>query len=1093
MPTSTAIPNKYSIPFLLVLIAAGLAGNYFNFEMFLNIYFLFGSIFAMLALQFFGIGRGVLAATVIASYTYILWNHPYAIIIQSTEVAAVGWLMSRRKIGMVLADTLYWLIIGMPLVYLFYHFAMHVPPSNTYIVMIKQTVNGIANALVARLIFTAYTLRSRSSLTSYGETVYNLLAFFVLCPTLIMLAVGSRSDFNQTDHQIRTALMEDNQRVVLSLKSWVENRKSAIINLAEMSASRSPQQMQPYLELAGKSDVNLQRIGLHNKEATTTAYFPLIDELGQNNIGRSFADRPFIPRLKQTLKPMLSEVVMGKVGIHKPKVMMLAPVVMRGEYGGYIAGVLSLQQIQDYLDKSGDLSKSLYTLLDNNGNVIMSNRTDQTVMKPLMRGKGTLNSLDKGISQWVPALPPNTPVSEQWKKSFYVTESTVGDLIEWKLILEQPVAPFQKRLYDEYTGKLALLFLILLISLALAELLSRKIVVTLARLRTLTFELPGRLATAGNSLVWPESGFKEAHHLITNFREMANSLSGQFIEIQQINENLERRVEERTSSLIATNSDLIAEIAERKQAEENLRKSKELYHSLVETSQDLIWQCDTEGRYTYLNLAWEQVFGYELDEMIGNKFSDFQTFEDAALGLREHDRLMEGNSVKSFEATHIGKSGNKIYLVFNALFISDETGNIVGTSGTAYDITNRKLLEEELHKAKAAAESANLAKSEFLANMSHEIRTPMNGVLGMTQLLAMTDLTEEQQSYISTLNISGRNLLTLINDILDLSKVESGKIELELTEFSINQCITDLVLMQKSILYEKELKLNVDIADDIPPILVGDQLRIKQILLNLLGNAVKFTKQGTITITAHILELYDSSVILQISVSDTGIGIPQDALDKIFMPFVQADGSTTRKYGGTGLGLSISLRLTEMMGGSIAVESTPDVGTCFTVTLPLKFIHKVDKSVKEQLPHICISDGPRLRILYAEDDPTNNLFGKLLLKKLGHDVAVAENGRECLEILDQTEFDLLLMDIQMPVMNGEDALYEIRKKEQETGFYLPVIALTAFSMRADIEHYLEVGFDGYVSKPLSINELVSEMKRVMDKFEELGGNREETL
>jgi CheY-like chemotaxis protein len=207
-----------------------------------------------------------------------------------------------------------------------------------------------------------------------------------------------------------------------------------------------------------------------------------------------------------------------------------------------------------------------------------------------------------------------------------------------------------------------------------------------------------------------------------------------------------------------------------------------------------------------------------------------------------------------------------------------------------------------------------------------------------------------------------------------------------------------------------------------------------------------------------------------------------DVCNKIFKPFVQADGSTTRQFGGTGLGLSISLRLTEMMEGSIAVESTPDVGTCFTVTLPLKFIHKVDKSVKEQLPRICNSDGPRLRILYAEDDPTNNLFGTLLLKKLGHEVAVAVNGRECLEILDQNEFDLLLMDIQMPVMNGEDALYEIRKKEQETGFYLPVIALTAFSMREDIEHYLEVGFDGYVSKPFSIDELVSEMERVMEKY-----------
>jgi hypothetical protein len=207
-PTDAVEKNKYSIPLLLALIAAGLAGNYFNFEIFLNINFLFGSIFAMLALQFFGLGRGILAAAAIAGYTYILWKHPYAIVIMTAEVAVVGWLMTRRKVGMVLADALYWLVIGMPLVYLFYHLVMQVPPSNTYIVMSKQALNGIANALVARMIFTGYALVSSSTQISYREMVYNLLSFFVLCPALILLAVSSRSDFKETDRNIRTTLTQ---------------------------------------------------------------------------------------------------------------------------------------------------------------------------------------------------------------------------------------------------------------------------------------------------------------------------------------------------------------------------------------------------------------------------------------------------------------------------------------------------------------------------------------------------------------------------------------------------------------------------------------------------------------------------------------------------------------------------------------------------------------------------------------------------------------------------------------------------------------------------------------------------------------------
>ena len=524
------------------LIAVGLVGNYVRFPIFLNIDFLFGSIFAMLALQIFGLGRGITAAAIISGYTYLLWNHPYAIIIMTSEAAVVGWLMGRRKMGMVLADTLYWLIIGMPLVYLFYHIVMHVPFSNTYIVMVKQAVNGITNALVARLIFTGFALRMRASLISYRDIIYNLLAFFVLCPALIILAIGSRADFAETDLRIRSTLMHDSRRAAHLLETWVINRTSAISNLAEMAASISPRQMQPYLELAKKSDVNFLRIGLLDKDATITANFPLIDELGQQAVDKNFADRPYIPMLKQTLKPMLSEVVMGRIGTPRPMIAILAPVVIHGEYGGYVSGVLSLDQPREHLDKSSRDNSTLFTLADKNGNVIMTNRTDQTVMTPFVRGQGTLNHFDAGISQWVPAVPSNTPISERWKKSFYIAETAIGNPEEWKLILEQPVASFQKTLYDDYSGKLTLLFLLLLGALVLSELLTRRSIATLEKLRLTTHDLPGRLSTDGKEIAWPESGIKEINQLINNFREVADSLTAQFSEVRKINETLEQRV-----------------------------------------------------------------------------------------------------------------------------------------------------------------------------------------------------------------------------------------------------------------------------------------------------------------------------------------------------------------------------------------------------------------------------------------------------------------------------------------------------------------------------------------------------------------------
>ncbi len=1001
----TTISSKFSLPLLLTLVVAGLAGNYFKYPIFLNIDFLFGSIFALLALQLFGLGRGILAAAVIAGYTYVIWNHPYAIIIMTAEVAVVGWLTGRRKIELVLADTLYWLIIGMPLVYLFYHVVMHIPVSNAYITMTKQAVNGITNALIARLIFTGYAIRSRSFPISYKEIIYNLLAFFVLCPALIMLVVSSRTDFTETDLRIRTTLMQNIREESSRLETWVTNRKSAISNLAEMAASRSPQQMQTYLELAKKSDINFQRIGLLDREATTTGFYPLFDELGQNNIGRNFAERPFIPTLRKTLKPMLSGVVISKVGAPKPVVSMLAPVVIGGEYGGYVIGVLSLEQIREYLDKSTDEKTVLYTLLDKNSNVIMTNRTDQKVMKPFDRGKGVLNRLDSRISQWMPTLPSNTPTSERWKKSSYVAETAIGDLAEWKLVLEQPVAPFQKIIYDDYTGQLALLFVILLGALALAELLSRKFVATLGQILALTRDLPARIALADKEITWPDSGIIEAHQLIDNFRETADSLAAQFYEIQQINESLEQHVKERTAELQETkailqaamdqsqvciaiasapdgllryvndagfmllggnrhsivngvgidqyvtswqlldfdgrplntdevplaraimlgetcsremmirraidddriilanaapirndNDEIVAgivvflditdrkrlelereqfftffntstdlmciadpsgafkktnpacseilgyceaelvakpfiefihpddkqetldemarqqevgytfkfenryvrkdgslcwlswravynkndnityatarDITEKKQIERTLQESEKRYRALFSNAGDGIFIMSDKGTLLEANDSFARMHGYSAQEMSGMSLNDFDTSENSQEATERIRRVMAGESL-TFEVEHFHKDGHVFLLEVLASRIS--LGDVSYIQCLHRDISVRKRAEAELLKAKAAAESANNAKSQFLANMSHEIRTPMNGVLGVVQLLEMTDLTQEQQEYVAVLKQSSKNLLSLISDILDLSKIEAGK------------------------------------------------------------------------------------------------------------------------------------------------------------------------------------------------------------------------------------------------------------------------------------------------------------------------------
>ena len=412
--------------------------------------------------------------------------------------------------------------------------------------------------------------------------------------------------------------------------------------------------------------------------------------------------------------------------------------------------------------------------------------------------------------------------------------------------------------------------------------------------------------------------------------------------------------------------------------------------------------------------------------------------------------------------------------------VCDETGAVVSAIEVVEDITEHVNFEQGLREAKQAAESANRTKSEFLANMSHEIRTPMNGILGMTQLLGMTGPTEEQKEYLEYIESSGRNLMTLINDILDLSKIESGKIELEHSGFSLEQAVNDVINTQKSAIRAKHLGINLIITPEIPQTVYGDQLRFKQIMLNLIGNAVKFTEQGEITVSAGIGCLVEDTAIVNISVRDTGIGIAPDQHEKIFGAFNQADASTTRRYGGTGLGLTICRRLVELMGGSIGVESTGENGSEFHVSLPFEIAPNAETVPAE--PGVQnLREGPRLSILVVEDNPTNQKFIGALLRKTGHRVTCGNDGKQALEAWRSAHFDCILMDIQMPVMGGEEALKQIRNDESANGRHVPVIALTAHALKGDQERFLAQGFDGYLTKPLRIAKLIEQLNQLLPR------------
>lgn len=533
------------------------------------------------------------------------------------------------------------------------------------------------------------------------------------------------------------------------------------------------------------------------------------------------------------------------------------------------------------------------------------------------------------------------------------------------------------------------------------------------------------------------------------------------------------------------------DITEQKQQVETIRRSEREFRLLAEAMPQIVWVTSRDGQNVYFNQKWVDYTGLTLEDSYGDGWNKPFHPEDQQRAWDAWQKATKHGTTYALECRLRRADGIYKWWLIRGVPVLDDGGTILKWFGTCTDINELKQVEAQLLQSKVAAEAANIAKSQFLANMSHEIRTPMNGVIGMAQLLELSELTEEQRGYVNVLKMSGKSLLSLINNILDLSKIEAGKVTIDYSEFSLIQSIKDIANMQELILDKKGLVLDLDLSDEIPPVLIGDQLRVKQVLMNLLGNAVKFTDQGNVTISARLLEHNEESVLIQIEVRDNGIGISAEALDEIFKPFTQEDGSITRKYGGTGLGLTISRHLVKLMGGNISVESIHGSGSCFRVILPFLTVKGDVATHEPPLKTMACWDGPPLRILLAENDRTNIVFATSLLKKLGLDAIAVENGRECLETLEQGDFDIVLMDIHMPVMNGEEALMEIRRKERGTSSHQTVIALTAYALQGDRNRFLGEGFDGYLSKPLETSELITELKRVTGTAENAGTDKKE--
>ncbi|MBH0199661.1 MAG: PAS domain S-box protein [Nitrospira sp.] len=547
--------------------------------------------------------------------------------------------------------------------------------------------------------------------------------------------------------------------------------------------------------------------------------------------------------------------------------------------------------------------------------------------------------------------------------------------------------------------------------------------------------------------------------------------------------------EQHFATAVANTVTLALEAADRRKAEQALRTSEGRLATTVKGTNIGIWDWDLTSNGVYLSPEWKRQLGYEDHELV-NSFEEWRRLlhpedQDRAWGAIENFLLTRPTQ---FELEHRlrHKDGSYRWILARGTAVRSEADVPTRIVGINIDVTDRRESEEALRHAKEAAEAATQAKSQFLANMSHEIRTPMNGVLGLAELLLQCTLGEKERRLTESIHRSGTALLAIINDILDFSKIEAGKLRLETIPFEVRRTIQETVDLSGPDAQKKQLKLSLHIDDGVPDFLLGDPMRLRQILVNLVGNAVKFTEHGFIEVSVTLESLKEEECGLMVTVRDTGIGLSPEVETHIFDAFSQADSSTTRRYGGTGLGLAIVKQLVTLMGGQIDHQSRLGEGSTFRFTAYFKQVHAADRpwssdssaTDRESTPFDPLPIGStQVRILLVEDNPVNREVACGMLAKFNCRIDIAENGREAVVSAAAAQYALVLMDCQMPEMDGLTATKLIREHEAQhhekgkAAHRVPIIALTAHAMQGDRELCLTSGMDDYLPKPYTLSQL----------------------
>ncbi len=525
----------------------------------------------------------------------------------------------------------------------------------------------------------------------------------------------------------------------------------------------------------------------------------------------------------------------------------------------------------------------------------------------------------------------------------------------------------------------------------------------------------------------------------------------------------------------------IQDITARKALESHLIEQERRFEDFAKSASDWFWEMDAQLRFSYFSERFNELTGVPPEVLLGKTREEtgipgveWEVWQDHLDDLRAH------RPFRNFVHPRTRSDGSVVWLSISGQPHFDDAGDFVGYRGVGTDVTWLKETESALRHAKHKAEVANIAKSDFLATMSHEIRTPMTGVIGMAKLLLESDLDAEQTQKVNTIIDSGGSLLNILNDVLDLSRLEAGKLEIETVDFALPETIKGVIDLLAGKAEEKGLELTCDFAAALPGHVHADSTRLRQVLINLIGNAIKFTERGEVRLSVCSQDTEREGMLLRFDVTDTGIGIDAGAIDRLFAKFEQMDASTSRRFGGSGLGLAITKQLVELMGGEIGVRSVENQGSTFWFSMPIEIAEKAGTPGNLHRNEGTFSANRHLKLLVAEDNHVNQLILTAMLGRFGHRLDIVENGEEAVAAARDNDYDAVLMDVRMPKMDGPQASREIRCLEGSRG-NVPILAVTADAMTQTRENYAQAGMNGIVTKPIFQWQLLEAINDALDE------------